>query len=37
MTGSDLAALIADGVYIGGGVLLVILVVLVVLILMRRA
>ena len=33
---SSLATILADGVYIGGGVLLVILIVLVVLLLMRR-
>lgn len=34
---ANLAALLADGVYIGGGVVFVILLVLVVLWLMRRA
>jgi hypothetical protein len=34
---SSLAVLLADGIYIGGGVLLVILIVLVLLMLMRRA
>jgi hypothetical protein len=33
---SSLASILADGVYIGGGVILVILIVLVVLLLMRR-
>jgi len=32
-----IATVLADGVYIGGGVLLVILIILVVLVLMRRA
>ena len=36
MNGSALATILADGIYIGGGVILVILIVLVVLLLMRR-
>ena len=33
---ASLATILADGIYIGGGVLLVILIILVVLVLMRR-
>ena len=33
---ASLATILADGIYIGGGVILVILIVLVVLLLMRR-
>ena len=36
IVGGDLAAVLADGVYVGGGVLVVVLIVLLVLLLLRR-